>query len=597
MKRVFITFLLLAVSTLLSAQYKKSAPLPYFFEDGKGQAPVSITYGRTILETYPGGNTFASNFWDYQTNGNCLHQLFVRGDTVVIAYPSVDSTDPTGTSTRLAFYTFSTNGGVTWETPLALTNLPARSGYPEAYYFVYGGNPGVVLSGRRYNGSNARGGAWTDTFFGTGAFSMAYVPEPGRDYFGSFIGGTTYGGLFSSPQTTTPIVDSLFFCKYDIVTNNMTGKTLIVSPGNGIEGNVRYRLTSKDNNLFAMWYDNDTTTGTNDYAIRYKTSSDAGTTWGTLGTLQMSRGFGGIVNGDSCSPWFGIDAAFKPGTGATWAAVWSTLYRRPEGGQNSGDNQACKILFSSPGINGGLPVEVAGKINMNTISDTGLFFNRLALQVGVTPVSHPSIAFSDDGSRICVAFSSFQPGDTLDNFTFNEIYVTYSDNGGTNWANPVKLTNTPTWDELYPVLSQTGNTPTSFKIKFQATRGPGSQSFTDNAPTYRVYQVYKTFNPANVGVQNIGTNVPEKFSLKQNYPNPFNPETKIRFDVSKTSFVTLKVYNILGQLVETLINNEQLSAGTKEVTFNGSTLTSGIYFYTLTSANGFSQTRKMMLIK
>jgi len=219
------------------------------------------------------------------------------------------------------------------------------------------------------------------------------------------------------------------------------------------------------------------------------------------------------------------------------------------------------------------------------------------LQVGVTPVSHPSIAFSDDGSRICVAFSSFQPGDTLDNFTFNEIYVTYSDNGGTNWANPVKLTNTPTWDELYPVLSQTGNTPTSFKIKFQATRGPGSQSFTDNAPTYRVYQVYKTFNPANVGVQNIGTNVPEKFSLKQNYPNPFNPETKIRFDVSKTSFVTLKVYNILGQLVETLINNEQLSAGTKEVTFNGSTLTSGIYFYTLTSANGFSQTRKMMLIK
>jgi hypothetical protein len=175
--------------------------------------------------------------------------------------------------------------------------------------------------------------------------------------------------------------------------------------------------------------------------------------------------------------------------------------------------------------------------------------------------------------------------------------MTYSDNGGTTWATPLNITNTPTWDEMYPELSETGNTPTSFKLKFQVTRGPGSSSFTDNAPVYRVYNAYKVFNPQSVGIENIGTNVPSKFDLKQNYPNPFNPVTKIRFDVANTSNITMKVFNIVGQEVAVLINNESVTAGTKEVTFNGSILPSGIYFYTLSNTEGFKETKKMMLIK
>ncbi len=592
MKRVIFSLLFLAVSTILFGQFQKTKPFIYSCEDGKGTILPILRYGNTMFENYPGAVTVASNFWDYQTNGNSLHQLFVIGDTVVIAYPAVDSTDPTGTATRLAYYIMSTNGGVNWETPLPLTTLPARSGYPEIYRTVTGSDLGAVLSGRMYNGSNSRGGVWADAFLGTGAFQSINVPEPGRDYFGAFIGGTTYAGIYSSQQSSSPSLDSLFFVRYNTGNNTISGKTLMAYPYNNITGNVRYTFTASGNNLFAMWYDY----YTSNQALRYKTSTDGGATWSSAGMLQQRLDPTSLVLGDSCHPYYVMGATYKPGT-SQWAAVWST-YKFVDSTQYAPyDNTGYKILFKSPSVNGGNIVPVAGRHNMTNLSDTGLFYNHLDIQYGVTAISNPSIAYSDDGSRVCIAFSSYQPGDTLDGFNFNDIWVTYSDNGGANWTNPVKLTNTPTWDELYPVLSQTGNTPTSFKIKFQATRGPGSQSFTDNAPTYRVYHVYKTFNPANVGVQNIGTNVPEKFSLKQNYPNPFNPETKIRFDVSKTSFVTLKVYNILGQLVETLINNEQLSAGTKEVTFNGSTLTSGIYFYTLTSANGFSQTRKMMLIK
>lgn len=97
----------------------------------------------------------------------------------------------------------------------------------------------------------------------------------------------------------------------------------------------------------------------------------------------------------------------------------------------------------------------------------------------------------------------------------------------------------------------------------------------------------------NVGIQQISSEIPEEFSLSQNYPNPFNPVTKIRFDV--TSNVKLAVYNSLGKEVATLVN-EKLNAGTYEVEFNGSSFTSGIYFYRLDTEK-FSETKRMILLK
>ncbi len=86
-----------------------------------------------------------------------------------------------------------------------------------------------------------------------------------------------------------------------------------------------------------------------------------------------------------------------------------------------------------------------------------------------------------------------------------------------------------------------------------------------------------------------------KFALKQNYPNPFNPTTEISFDVPKESNVRLSVYNSLGQKVADLLN-EKLSAGTHRVKFDGSYLTSGIYFYKMESG-GFTEIKKMILMK
>ncbi len=96
-------------------------------------------------------------------------------------------------------------------------------------------------------------------------------------------------------------------------------------------------------------------------------------------------------------------------------------------------------------------------------------------------------------------------------------------------------------------------------------------------------------------VQKENNLMPNAYKLSQNYPNPFNPSTVINYSIPKSQLVTLKVYNILGQEVATLVNNVQ-SAGNYKVTFDASRLSSGIYFYSLTTGN-FTASKKMILMK
>ena len=95
----------------------------------------------------------------------------------------------------------------------------------------------------------------------------------------------------------------------------------------------------------------------------------------------------------------------------------------------------------------------------------------------------------------------------------------------------------------------------------------------------------------------IETNIaaPREYILNQNFPNPFNPTSRISFSLPKTSFTTLKIYNVLGREVQTIVS-EILSSGTHNYEFDGRNLNSGVYFYTLMAGN-FSSTKKMILMK
>jgi hypothetical protein len=101
--------------------------------------------------------------------------------------------------------------------------------------------------------------------------------------------------------------------------------------------------------------------------------------------------------------------------------------------------------------------------------------------------------------------------------------------------------------------------------------------------------------PTVTGIGNETPEIPREYKLSQNYPNPFNPVTVIRYQLIVNSLVSMKVYDISGREVSTLVNGEK-RAGYYEVTFDGSSLASGVYFYRIESA-GFTDVKKMILVK
>ncbi len=141
---------------------------------------------------------------------------------------------------------------------------------------------------------------------------------------------------------------------------------------------------------------------------------------------------------------------------------------------------------------------------------------------------------------------------------------------------------------------------------------PKFYEFIDNDPPvgdlkYRLKQIdldgtfkyYSATASVSFGVTSAtGNNLPSEFVLYQNYPNPFNPNTTISFSLPRADYVTLKIYDILGNEIELLINNEWKEAGTHDIIYSAKNnkLSSGVFFYNLQTGN-FSETRKIVLLK
>ncbi|KXK46361.1 MAG: fibronectin type III domain-containing protein [Chlorobi bacterium OLB5] len=180
------------------------------------------------------------------------------------------------------------------------------------------------------------------------------------------------------------------------------------------------------------------------------------------------------------------------------------------------------------------------------------------------------------------------------------IVVKYTFNSGTNQDDQLSLyvlSGAIPGTEPAPVAGPiTGTQVDSPNISRIALR----QGSASNAPTLDIdgFTVFRTWGNL-VGINNIST-VAENFSLSQNYPNPFNPSTKINFSLPERSFVTLKVYDMLGKEVMQLVNSDY-SAGTYAVDMNAAGLSTGIYIYsieaTTETGNIFKDTKKLTLVK
>jgi|GEM_PF-1182679 hypothetical protein len=181
------------------------------------------------------------------------------------------------------------------------------------------------------------------------------------------------------------------------------------------------------------------------------------------------------------------------------------------------------------------------------------------------------------------------------NIPWLDVYQSYRTLNG-EWSTPVNITNSDSINNsethLARYLAQDGNKITAFSFSAYVSGATGP--YTDSTLATTISVSANTYTVAISGVNDTKQTV-NTFELNQNYPNPFNPSTSIKYSVPSTGKVVLKVYDILGKEVATLVN-EVKNAGAYNVTFDASKLASGMYIYSI-NAGQYTSAKKMMLLK
>ncbi|MFA6469967.1 MAG: T9SS type A sorting domain-containing protein [Bacteroidota bacterium] len=216
---------------------------------------------------------------------------------------------------------------------------------------------------------------------------------------------------------------------------------------------------------------------------------------------------------------------------------------------------------------------------------------------------YPTISVDTNGVGVFAAWSQYRvAGGKLDtalgSYAQYDLYYSYSGNGGSSWSTPTKWSNTQggIFANASAYMTHDGANSRTAHVIYLLDSIPGTVTGASavGAGVVQVPYIYRTvtFNLTSVP-QNEAA--PVSFELAQNYPNPFNPATTINFSLSKGANVSLKVFNMLGQEVATLVNGFN-EAGSHSVSFNGAKLASGVYLYKLQAGN-LTETKKMVLTK
>jgi hypothetical protein len=340
-----------------------------------------------------------------------------------------------------------------------------------------------------------------------------------------------------------------------------------------------------------VWWDN----RDGNYEVYYKNSLDGGDTWSADQRLTNNVG----------KSWAPAVAVSGSVVHVAWhdstAGNWEIYYKRSTNGgiswgadtrltNNSADSQFPTLAVSGSIVhiawndfrNGTIP-----NVYYKRSTNGGLSWGtdtRLSMKNSNYDF-FPSLALN--GSNVHLVFYSHR---TTGKYTSYDIIYKKSTNDGMTWGSDVQLTNNPAASGV-PSIAVSGS---NVHVIFRDNRDGNYEIY---------YKRYGTSLQKGLAVTVQEEGLPTSFQLMQNYPNPFNPTTTISYQIPVAGYVSLKVYDILGRAISTLVNGE-LEAGYHEVNFDASKLSSGIYFYrlqagdpSLRSGQSFVDMKKMMLIK
>lgn len=260
---------------------------------------------------------------------------------------------------------------------------------------------------------------------------------------------------------------------------------------------------------------------------------------------------------------------------------------------NSSGVQQWISFFNGSGndfdITSGIAVDNSGNVYV-----TGYSYNNS------TSEDYATVKYNSSGSQQWVSLYNGEGNDfdiavslKLDNQ--DNVYVTGYSYGGESVEDfvTIKYSNSGTelWKQVFNGNSNGSDIASALAV--DASGNVYTSGYSYNTSSEYDFITIK-YSPS-VGITEFNVSSPEKFILNQNFPNPFNPGTVISYHLSNADYVTLKIYDLLGKEVASLVNERQ-SAGIHSVNFKGSSLTSGTYIYKLT-AGGISETKRMMLLK
>lgn len=475
---------------------------------------------------------------------------------------------------NLNYVSYSTNGGLNWATQYGLVS---------SSYGVWG-DPCIVC----------------DTIGAFYYFHLANPPSPGN-WIDRMVcqKSTNNGASFSNPGTYTGLNG----------TKAQDKEWVIIDPRN--------------NNIYISWtqFDNyGTLTQTDSSRILFSKSTDGSATWST--PVRIDNLGGDCYDGD----WTVEGAVPAVGPNGEIYVGWAgpkVRYTQTGIFLNKSTNAGATWLAQPVYVSdqkGGWDYMISGLQRCNGL-----------------PITCCDISNSPYRGNVYINWTdSAGPND-------HDVKFVKSTNGGLNWSTPLRVNNDAAGKEqfmswmtvdqkfghIYIVFydrrnynntatdvyiaksTDGGNTFTNFIVSsssFTPTSGTFFGDYTNiTAHNGKVRPIWARLQGTlsvltaivdfTTGENNISTQLPNEYKLEQNYPNPFNPTTTINYSIKENSFVNLKVFNLVGQEIATLVNTNK-EAGNYSLTFDLTEygLSSGVYFYKLTAGN-FSETKKMIVTK
>ena len=466
----------------------------------------------------------------------------------------------------------STNGGLTWSGSDTCNGAPVTTGH--------GGDPGPIIdkngvfllthqgglvTGMYANTSSNMGSTWSsNTIIATND------QDKGSPFTDDVTASSFYGRSFLIWTRYTnpfPIVVSyttnsgVSWSAFSAINNSISGRQSVGPVG----------VTGPNGTEYVTWASADNSSGLVERGIGFASSSNGGVNWNVQENIFDITG----IKNANLQPWgirvnsypeIDIDRTNGPHRG------WIYIVVSEKNLAPSGSDPDVVLIRST---NGGITWSSGVKVNQDPLNNGKVQYFPV---VSVDELGGVNVVYYDNRNSVSSADSSMN------------VYLSHSMDGGSTWRD-YKIS-----DHSFKPASVTGSSGNQGdNIGIVSSSGKIMPVWMDNSTGN--YQIWSTIiDDATLGVQTISAEIPDSYSLKQNYPNPFNPSTKIRFSIkennSKTSLI---VYDINGKEITRLVEST-LNAGTYETEFRTEALSSGIYYYSLTSDN-FVSTKKMMLVK